>query len=346
MSRAAARATLLHMLPGHLAAVGEAPERVLNRAGLSVEDVETGRIVPRAQIHHALALAARHLGVAELGLALGGSADAAKLGPIGHALAAGRSAEACLQAHIAAMPTLQSHVTLQLLKQGPDAVMVHGLVGDDETAWLLYEGAAAFHVFMLRHLLGADWVPGRVVFPHACKGRRAAYEDWFQAPVVFGSGSQVRIHMQRAALSSPLRAAHFAGDIPGPSKAAAKVGTVRLGASETRTAVDRIIRSSLPDGPATLQQAAEILGQSARTIQRRLADDGTDYETLVDDCRRAKARVLLARPRASVTAVAMELGYSDAAHFNRAFRRWEGGSPQDFRRTLNGMPGRSEPSPG
>ncbi|MFY8153137.1 MAG: AraC family transcriptional regulator ligand-binding domain-containing protein, partial [Hyphomicrobiales bacterium] len=122
MSRAAARATLLHMLPGHLAAVGEAPERVLNRAGLSVEDVETGRIVPRAQIHHALALAARHLGVAELGLSLGGSADAAKLGPIGHALAAGRSAEACLQAHIAAMPTLQSHVTLQLLKQGPDAV--------------------------------------------------------------------------------------------------------------------------------------------------------------------------------------------------------------------------------
>eukprot|EP01041_Mallomonas_annulata_P019881 gene19881-39425_t len=119
---------------------------------------------------------------------------------------------------------------------------------------------------MLRHLLGADWVPGRVVFPHACKGRRTAYEDWFQAPVVFGSGSQVRIHMQRAALGSPLRAAHFAGDIPGLSKAAAKVGTVRLGASETRTAVDRIIRSSLPDGPATLQQAAEILGQSARTI--------------------------------------------------------------------------------
>ena len=67
-----------------------------------------------------------------------------------------------------------------------------------------------------------------------------------------------------------------------------------------------------PVGPAPLAHqggggevsAAEILGQSARTIQRRLADDGIDYETLVDDCRRAKARVLLARPRASVTAEA------------------------------------------
>ncbi len=336
MSRAAARATLLHMLPGHLAAVGEAPERVLNRAGLSVEDVQTGRIVPRAQIHHALEVAARHLGVAELGLSLGASADAAKLGPIGHALAAGRSAEACLQAHIAAMPTLQSHVTLQLLKQGPDAVMVHGLIGDDETAWLLYEGAAAFHVFMLRQLLGADWTPDKVVFPHACKGRRTVYEDWFQAPVTFGSGTRVRIHMQRASLAGALRAGAFAGGSPGGREDTSSVGTVRLGASDTRRAVERIIRSSLPEGPVTLPQAAGILGQSARTIQRRLADDGTDYETLVDDCRKVKARELLARPGASVTAVAMELGYSDAAHFNRAFRRWEGESPQDFRRTVSG----------
>jgi AraC-like DNA-binding protein len=280
-------------------------------------------------------VAARHLGIAELGLSLGGSADAAKLGPIGHALAAGRSAEACLQAHIAAMPTLQSHVMLQLLKQGPDAVMVHGLVGDDETAWLLYEGAAAFHVFMLRHLLGADWVPKKVVFPHACKGRRTAYEDWFQAPVAFGSGSQVRIYMQRAALACPLRAAALAGGTPVGRDDTASVGTIRLGASDTRRAVERIIRSSLPEGPVTLPQAAGILGQSARTIQRRLADDGTDYETLVDDCRKVKARELLASPGASVTAVAMELGYSDAAHFNRAFRRWEGESPQDFRRTLS-----------
>lgn len=338
MSRAAARATLLHMLPSYLAAVGEAPELLLNRAGLSVDDVESGRIVPRAQIHHTLALAARHLGVAELGLALGGSADAAKLGPIGHALAAGHSAEACLQAHIAAMPTLQSHVTMHLLKQGPEAVMVHGLIGDDETAWLLYEGAAAFHVFMLRHLLGADWVPDKVVFPHACKGRRAAYEDWFQAPVQFGSGSQVRIHMQRAALANPLGAAPPASETSTRPEDSTSVAAVRLGASDTRQAVERIIQSSLPEGPATLQQAAEILGQSARTIQRRLADDGTDYETLVDDCRRAKARQLLARPRTTVTAVAMELGYSDAAHFNRAFRRWEGGSPRDFRRTLHRMP--------
>lgn len=345
MSRAAARATLLHMLPTQLAAVGEAPEPLLNRAGLSVADVETGRIVPRAQVHHALEVAARHLGVAELGLALGGSADAAKLGPIGHALAAGHTAEACLQAHIAAMPTLQSHVTLQLLKQGPDAVIVHRLIGDDETAWLLYEGAAAFHVFMLRHLLGADWVPDRVVFPHTCKGKRSAYEDWFQAPVQFGSGSQVRIHMQRAALASPLRAGAPSWGSAAERDGTASVGTIRLGASETRRAVERIIQSTLPEGPVTLPQAAEILGQSARTVQRRLADDGTDYETLVDECRRAKARLLLARPRASVTHVAMELGYSDAAHFNRAFRRWEGGSPQDFRRTLNRLQGGSETAP-
>ena len=142
--------------------------------------------------------------------------------------------------------------------------------------------------------------------------------------------------MQRASLAGALRAGAFAGGSPGGREDTSNVGTIRLGASDTRRAVERIIRSSLPEGPVTLPQAAGILGQSARTIQRRLADDGTDYETLVDDCRKVTARELLARPGASVTAVAMELGYSDAAHFNRAFRRWEGGSPQDFRRTVSG----------
>ncbi len=100
---------------------------------------------------------------------------------------------------------------------------------------------------MLRHLLGADWTPDKVVFPHACKGRRTAYEDWFQAPVAFGSGSQVRIHMQRAL--SPDRSAR--AQSPADTRRDGRHGQrrdIRLGASDTRRAVERIIRSSCRKG--------------------------------------------------------------------------------------------------
>lgn len=339
MSRAVARATLLHMLPGHLAAAGVEPQALLNRSGLTAADIASGRVVPRAQIHHALTLSARCVGVAELGLALGGSADAAKLGPIGRAMAAGQTAEACLQAHIAAMPTLQSHISLQLRKHGAEAVLAHGMIGDGETCWLLYEGAAAFNVSMLRNLLGADWTPERIVFPHSCKGRRSVYEDWFRAPVQFGSGTEACIHMRREALSRPLRRSeHPTSGSAARHDAEGEVALVSVGAADIHCALARIVEATLGAGPATLRQAAQILGLSPRTVQRRLADHGTDFETLVDDHRRRRAKELLARPLASVTEVAMSLGYSDAAHFNRAFRRWEDQSPQEFRRTRAAPP--------
>ena len=320
------------MLPAYLASAGVKPDKVFRQVGMSPDDVTSAKVVSRSQIHHALALSARYVGVAEIGLSLGATADPAQLGPIGLAMEVGATAETCLQAQINLMPTMQSHTAIVLQKRDDEIVWTHQLVGDDETSWLLNEGAGTFIVSMLRHLLGDGWAPNHISFPHHCKGRRTRYEDHFRAPVSFGDQGEMRIHMKRADLSTPLRMKSSVRDrLPG-SASQELIEAFRPSVSDIDLAVRRMVDASLAHRPVTLSTAARILGLSSRTLQRRLDDCGTPFEQILDDRRHQLATAWLRDERISVTEVAMRLGYSAPSHFNRAFLRWEGRPPIDYRR--------------
>lgn len=320
------------MLPAYLASAGVKPDKVFRQVGMSLDDVTSAKVVSRSQIHHALALSARYVGVAEIGLSLGTTADPALLGPIGLAMEVGATAETCLQAQINLMPTMQSHTAIVLQKRDDEIIWTHQLVGDDETSWLLNEGAAAFTVTMLRHLLGDDWAPDHVSFPHRCRGRRTRYEEHFRAPVGFGDQGAMQIHMRRADLSTPLRTKSSAGSRSHGPASQEPIGAFRPSVSDIDGAVRRMIDASLAHRPVTLAAAARILGLSSRTLQRRLDDCGTPFEQILDNRRHQLATAWLRDERISVTEVAMRLGYSGPSHFNRAFLRWEGRPPIDYRR--------------
>ena len=98
--------------------------------------------------------------------------------------------------------------------------------------------------------------------------------------------------------------------------------------------VRRFIAAALNGGEPTIAKAAEASEMSVRTLQRRLEDVGLTFQELVNEVRLEKAVRLLLRPGASVAAVASALGYSDPAHFTRAFRSWTGETPSAFRRRL------------
>jgi AraC-like DNA-binding protein len=81
----------------------------------------------------------------------------------------------------------------------------------------------------------------------------------------------------------------------------------------------------------SLERAARELGTSVRTLKRKLADEGTSYSELVDHVQVGRA-VSLVRSGLAVDEIADRLGYSDAANFTRAFRRWTGKSPHAYRK--------------
>jgi AraC-like DNA-binding protein len=85
----------------------------------------------------------------------------------------------------------------------------------------------------------------------------------------------------------------------------------------------------LPTDPSLVAVAA-ALGISVRTLQRRLSARGLSYRCLLDDVRRQRAEVGLRHGEERIADISRRLGYSDPAHFVRAFRRWTGQPPSHY----------------
>jgi AraC-like DNA-binding protein len=93
-----------------------------------------------------------------------------------------------------------------------------------------------------------------------------------------------------------------------------------------------LLKEHLPYGEVSVEGIAALLRMSTRTLQRRLRDWGFSFEEMIDDIRHAEAMRRVAAGQESMTEVAFLLGYSDPAHFTRAFRRWTGMAPRDYAR--------------
>lgn len=103
---------------------------------------------------------------------------------------------------------------------------------------------------------------------------------------------------------------------------------------ETAERLGVFVKELLPYGAVTIDHVAGLLHLSRRTLQRRLRDFGFSFEELVDDVRRVEAIRRVVIGDESALEIAFMLGYSDQAHFSRAFRRWTGLSPRDYARRV------------
>jgi AraC-like DNA-binding protein len=95
-----------------------------------------------------------------------------------------------------------------------------------------------------------------------------------------------------------------------------------------------LLRPYLSQGQPNIQLAAHLGGMSVRSLQRRLAGEGSDYREVVQHAKFEAARELLKQPGIKIGDVAHETGFTNPPHFTRFFRRVAGVSPSDYRTTL------------
>ena len=164
---------------------------------------------------------------------------------------------------------------------------------------------------------------------HPAPSYREEYDRIFQIPVVFDS--------ERNALM-------LSGDFwltvksALPSRLVSEVLTAhaeglleKLERSQTmRGRVESVLMTTLPAGEAGMDAVAAELGLGRRTLLRKLKDEGTTFERLLDELRRKLAEHHLGAGR-PVNETAYLLGFSDPAAFSRAFKRWTGTSPGEKR---------------
>ena len=102
--------------------------------------------------------------------------------------------------------------------------------------------------------------------------------------------------------------------------------------TEIANAIRQIINTYAVGARIEIEGVARLADMSVRTLQRQLNRHGLKFNDLLNQAKFEHAKQMLSGPEVSIQAVARSLGYSDPAHFTRAFRRWSGLSPTAFRK--------------
>ena len=98
------------------------------------------------------------------------------------------------------------------------------------------------------------------------------------------------------------------------------------------------VLAGLPEREPVVATIAARLHMSARSLQRRLQSEGTSFAEVLSDLRRDMALRYLQDQRISIGEVAFLLGFLDVTAFHRAFKRWTGSTPAEYRRSARSGP--------
>lgn len=168
-----------------------------------------------------------------------------------------------------------------------------------------------------------------VEFQHAAPADVSEHGRVFDCAVTFGAPSN-RLLFPSTHLALPI------------AKADASLGALLDRQAEEllvkfpprESLLDRLrnaIADELPGGDPSLEVIAEQLSFTPRTLQRKLQELGTSYNDILDQMRRHLAIRYLREPQMAICEVAYLLGFSESSSFHRAFKRWTGVTPKEFR---------------
>lgn len=188
-----------------------------------------------------------------------------------------------------------------------------------------------FGCFMTRFRASVPgpWGPLEACFAYPEPGHVDEYRRVFACPLRFDAPRSL-LRIGRAGLAQPLPQAD-----PRLRVVLERAGAAVLArlppAPGLVSRLREVLSEELRGGEPTLERAARRMAIGARTLGRRLQDEGTSFQAQLAELRCELARGYLEDRRLSVAEVAYLLGFSDPSAFIRAFKRWTGCTPQAWR---------------
>ncbi|NIS88574.1 MAG: helix-turn-helix domain-containing protein [Woeseiaceae bacterium] len=194
---------------------------------------------------------------------------------------------------------------------------------------VLIDGQIATVLKLIRFMYRPDYYPAGVdlVCPEIA-GTQELYRRYFGDRVRF-SQDRNAVYFSQVDLDARLPAAN--AELARQNDEAVLNFLARLDRANVVAQAHAKLIELLPSGDCSKSKVASALNMSVRTLHNRLADSGTTYQQLLDRTRRKLAEQYMQQQNISVSEVAYLLGFSDCSNFSRAFHRWTGQSPSDFR---------------
>lgn len=303
-------------------------DRLLVRSGLQTRVLDDPEmLVPTTGIARFLSEAAHVQGIDNLGLLAGHAARIESLGVFGRLVRRAPTLGQALETIAALHPSFSSNGRIWLAVGDDEVDVCQAFLKRFDDGWR----QASHYILMLllgvvRLAAGDTWRPARVRLQ---TGEFPGLRDF--APL-----AGARIDFGQPATSFPVPRAFMALPMRPPTVRVADraVETWKQSspADDFVGSVAQVVEALSGEQYPDIQLTAEALRVSVRTLQRRLAAAGFTHEALVARVRFTTAVRLLAETDAKIVEVALDVGYSEHAHFTRAFRRWAGCSPQEYRR--------------
>ncbi len=185
----------------------------------------------------------------------------------------------------------------------------------------ILEGAIGIGLRFMQWLCGNLWKPEEVHLSSRKPQDTRPFELFFNAPVRFSSTNN-------AVLFSSDWLKH-----PAPREQQRREASrLEIAAAPFSELVRRQVAMNVGLASIAAQEVAWQLGVSPRQLFRRLNAEGTTCQKIIDDVRFSRARHLLSAGDAPVTEIALALGYPEHSSFSRAFARWSGVPPSEWRR--------------
>ena len=217
------------------------------------------------------------------------------------------------------------------LKEEGDTLIITVSSNDREFSYYYQDDSSlAILLNMCRANYGNELNPVSVSFKHdeasSCRGE---YFSFFRCPVEFGASSNQLI--------LPLHAVnkHLASANPQLAQINDQVMIKYLADLDKDDIVQRVkaaIIDQLPSGNVTDEKISEAVYKSKRSLQRKLNEQGTTFKTILTEVRQDLALKYIHDRKLTLTEISFMLGFSEMSSFSRAFKRWTGESPKEFRK--------------
>lgn len=306
---------------------------VLAKVGLHPQALDHPEsTIPYKSMGHLLQVASSTARCPHLGLLLGGQIRTASLGLVGelirHAPTLGVALEdfAAHQHHNSRGSVVYLQAERQQVSLGY-AIYQPDLPGNN----VICDTAVMAGLSLIRELVGMEHAS--VVSVLSCRPKPEDLTRYRES-----LGDHLRFNAEQTALRLPRKVLEHAVVGADPHLRSDLKERLRLlnisDPLDTVARLRRTLRVALMEGHINADEIASQLGLGRRTLDRRLTEDGVSFQKVLDETRCAFAQQLLAHTRLGVGEIAALIGYGDPSVLTRAFIRWTGQSPSEWRSAL------------
>ena len=309
---------------------GVDPDEVLTEAGIDRElFADPDNLITYAARDRLFRQCVSRTGCQYFGLLVGQRMNLKALGLVGLLMRTSPNAGRALVS-IVNLLHLHSQGAVMALRVDEDVAMLTydafepGLEATDQTG----AGAVAMMLNVMRTLCGPDFRPIEASFGHRRPADIEPFRKFFKVPLYFDAEHYALVFSRDWLDVRP----------PGADDELQQLLQKQVDVLESRYSlafpdqVRQVLRSALITGYFSESEIAALFSMHSHTFRRRLDASATSFHELVDECRFEMAREMLLNTSLSVSEISASMGYSRASSFIRAFRRWSGLTPGEWRK--------------